>query len=98
MPKKLNENTFYILFELIKDFFISLLQSWILFVRQFSRNNQKILKENRFLDAMNFFFHIGPKSFWKAPTGIKIGRSTGTFLQYIFKKDRSFIEKKKKGF
>ena len=43
---------------------------------------------------MNFFFHIGPKSFWKAPTGLKIGRSIGTFLHYVFEKERSFREKK----
>jgi len=57
--------------------------------------DQKPLKENTFLDIMNFFFHIGPKSFWKAPSGIKIGRSVGTFLHYIFEKKQVFIEKKK---
>lgn len=96
MSKKLKENTFFILLSLIKDFFVSLFQSLSLFVRNLAGENQKALKENTFLDMMNFFFHIGPKSFWKAPSWIKIGRSVGTFLHYIFKKEEAFIEKKRK--
>ncbi|EKD44601.1 MAG: hypothetical protein ACD_71C00082G0002 [uncultured bacterium (gcode 4)] len=94
--KKLNKNTVFILLSLAKDFFISLIQSVGLFVKNLAGKDQKILKENTFLDTMNFFFHIGPKSFWKAPSGIKIGRSIGTFLHYIFEKEKTFTEKRKK--
>lgn len=93
--KGLKENTFFILIVLIKDFFLSLAQSVELFVRNLIGKDQKTLKENAFLDTLNFFFHIGPKSFWKAPSGIKIGRSIGTFLHYVFKKEKSFTEKRK---
>lgn len=93
--KRLRENVFFILIRLIKDFFVSLMQSLGLFARNLVGKDQKALKENAFLDMMNFFFHIGPKSFWKAPSGIKIGRSIGTFLHYIFEKEKTFAEKKK---
>lgn len=94
LKKTLQENTFFILVRLIKDFFVSLIQSMNLFIRNLTGKDQKILKENAFLDVLNFFFHIGPKSFWKAPSGIKIGRSIGTFLHYIFAKRTTFAEKK----
>ncbi|MFA6090177.1 MAG: hypothetical protein WC774_00160 [Candidatus Gracilibacteria bacterium] len=93
--KKLQENTFFILITLIRDFFVSLAQSLSLFIRNLIGKEQKPLQENKFLDIMNFFFHIGPKSFWHAPSGIKIGRSIGTFLHYIFKKEQYFSPKKK---
>ena len=95
MWKKLTDNTFFILLNIGKDFFISLLQSFSLFMRHLFGKSPGPLKENTFLDIMNFFFHIGPKSFWKAPSGIKIGRSIGTFLHYIFNKDQVFTERKK---
>lgn len=81
---------------ILKDFFVSLVQSLGLFMRSLFHREQKVLRENSFLDMANFFFHIGPKSFWKAPSGIKIGRSVGTFLHYVFKKEEVFIEKKRK--
>lgn len=93
--KKLRNNTFFILMGLIKDFFVSTAQSLWLFVRSLLGKDEKPLKENAFFDMMNFFFHIGPKSFWKAPSGIKIGRSIGTFLHYVFTKEKSFTEKKR---
>ncbi|MDD5197956.1 MAG: hypothetical protein PHN60_03810 [Candidatus Gracilibacteria bacterium] len=93
--KKLEKNTIFILMNLIKDFFISLIQSLSLLTKSLAGKSEKALKENAFLDIMNFFFHIGPKSFWKAPSGLKIGRSIGTFLHYIFEKEKTFTEKKK---
>ncbi|OIP54954.1 hypothetical protein AUK10_00265 [Candidatus Gracilibacteria bacterium CG2_30_37_12] len=93
--KRLQENTFFILLNLIKYFLVSLGQSFGLFIRNLVGKEAKPLQENRFLDMMNFFFHIGPKSFWKAPSGVKIGRSIGTFLHYIFKKEQYFSPKKK---
>ncbi len=96
MGKNLKENTFFILLDIIKSFFLSLFQSLSLFVKSLLGKNEKPLKENPFLDMINFFFHIGPKSFWKAPSGIKIGRSVSTFLHYVFKKEQVFLEKKNK--
>lgn len=66
--KPLKENTFFILLLLGKDFFSSLIESILLFAKNLFGKNPGILKENTFLDSMNFFFHIGPKSFWKAPS------------------------------
>jgi hypothetical protein len=94
--KSLKENTFFILLVLVKDFFLSVFESLGLFAKNLFEDSPKPLKENSFLDTMNFFFHIGPKSFWKAPSGIKIGRSLGTFLHYILKKNEAFLEKKSK--
>lgn len=92
--KPLKENTFFIILVLFKEFIASIFQSVALFVKNIFGRKTEALKENKFLDVMNFFFHIGPKSFWKAPSGIKIGRSLGTFLHYIFKKQDAFQEKK----
>ncbi|MDD2916887.1 MAG: hypothetical protein PHH70_03530 [Candidatus Gracilibacteria bacterium] len=93
--KQLRENTFFIILILIKEFISSLIESVILFTKNIFGYKPDILRDNKFLDVMNFFFHIGPRSFWKAPSGIKIGRSIGTFLHYIFKKEKVFTEKKK---
>jgi hypothetical protein len=94
MSKKLKENTFFILTNLVKNFFVSLLESIYIFLKYFGGKNPSALKENTFLDVMNFFFHIGPKAFWKAPSWLKIGRSASTLLHFIFKKEQVFIEKK----
>lgn len=96
MWKSLKENTFFIFLLLIKNFFVSLVESFQLFAKSIVWKEPGTMKENTFLDTMNFFFHIGPKSFWKAPSWIKIGRSIGTFLHYIFKKEQVFLEKKGK--
>lgn len=97
MPNKnLQENTAFILIGLVRDFLVSIFQSLVLFIRNILGKDPKPLKENAFLDSMNFFFHIGPKSFWRAPSGLKIGRSIGTFLHYIFEKQKAFREKKSK--
>lgn len=93
--KSLKENSVYILIVLIRDFLTSLFSSLILFIKVIIGHKAPPLRENRFLDSMNFVFHIGPKSFWRAPSGMKIGRSIATFLHYIFRKDESFVEKKK---
>lgn len=94
--KQLRENTFFILIVLVKEFTLSIIQSITLFVKSLLGRKSGMLRENKFLDVMNFFFQIGPKSFWKAPSWIKIGRSVSTFLHYIFKKERVFSEKKNK--
>lgn len=41
---------------------------------------------------MHFLLHQFPKSFWKFPTGIGIGRSLGTLMLYFFGKRRYFSE------
>lgn len=89
----LQENLVYVFLCLIRDFFTSLIASIALFVRSLLGKKAPPLKENVFLDSMNFFLHIGPKSFWKAPSGIKIGRSASTFLHYVFRKKESFQER-----
>jgi len=93
--RSLKENSVAILFILIRDFFVSLFLSFVLFIKVIIGRKAPPLRENRFLDSMNFIFHIGPKSFWRTPSGVKIGRSVATLLHYIFKKDEVFVEKKK---
>lgn len=90
----LEKNTLYILLSLVGTFFVSIWASIVLFFRTLVGKKADPIRENPFLDAMNFGLHIGPKSFWKAPSGLKIGRSLSTFIHYIFFKDDVFKEKK----
>lgn len=93
--RSLKENSIAILFVLVRDFFVSLLLSFVLFIKVILGRKTPPLRENRFLDSLNFILHIGPKAFWKAPSGVKIGRSLATLLHYMFKKEEVFAEKKK---
>ncbi|MBP8016402.1 hypothetical protein KAZ01_00195 [Candidatus Gracilibacteria bacterium] len=87
-------NKIIILFSLIFGFITAIIDSIILFIKQLFGKQTNLLKENKFLDSLNFIFNIGPKSFWQNPTGLKIGRSIATLIYYIFDKDDSFKEKK----
>lgn len=51
------------------------------------------VKENRFLDALNFTLHTGPRGFWRKPSGLRAGRALSTFVHYVFFKDASFRRK-----
>jgi len=91
----MKKNKIILIFELVFNFFKSLFLSISLLIRNISWNKKlKPIPENKFLDAMNFLFQIWPKSFWKKPSWIKIGRSLATFLNYIFNKELNFKEKK----
>ena len=92
----LEKNSIYCLILFIRDFLGSVFQSIVLFFRAIIGKNPRPLAENRFLDGMNFALHIGPKGFWKAPSGLKIGRSPATLIHYIFAKDDHFQEKSPK--
>lgn len=66
--KQLKENSFFIVLVLVKELIVSLYQSVVLFVKNLLGYKTEALTENKFFDVMNFFFHIGPRSFWKAPS------------------------------
>jgi hypothetical protein len=69
----MKQNKIIIIFELIIQFFKSIYDSIVLFTRHSAGNKKAApLKENAFLDVMNFVLHTGPKGFWKKPSGIKI--------------------------
>ncbi|EKE26092.1 MAG: hypothetical protein ACD_4C00441G0010 [uncultured bacterium (gcode 4)] len=92
--KDIKRNKVFILFSLVYNFIATAVQSLILFIKFIFRKQPRPIKENKFLDVLNFIFHIWPKNFWKKPTWIKIWRSIGTFIHYIFYKEDSFKEKK----
>lgn len=69
MPsKKLRENSLFIVFSIIGGCIDSLGKSVMLIGKNILGKHTGPLKENTFLDMMNFSLHIGPKSFWKAPS------------------------------
>ncbi len=94
MNNDLYKNKVFILFTLIFWFLSWIFFSIILLIKNLIWKKAYPLKENKFLDVINFIFHIWPKNFWKNPTGIKIGRSIATFLYYVFEKEDNFKEKK----
>lgn len=92
----MRKNKIIIIFELIFNFFSSIIESVVIFIKHlFLWKKNHLLNENKFLDVINFIFHTGPKSFWKKPTWIKIWRSIATLLHYIFNKEEKFKEIKK---
>jgi len=92
----MRRNKIIILLEIIYSFFISLFESIIMFLKHlFLRKKDHLLKENKFIDIINFVFNTWPKAFWKKPTWIKIWRSLATLLHYIFHKEERFKEIKK---
>lgn len=92
----MRKNKIITLFEIVYNFLLSLFESIIIFSKQlFLWKRNHLLKENKFLDILNFIFHTGPKSFWKKPTWIKIWRSIATLLHYTFDKEDKFREIKK---
>ncbi|MDD2486865.1 MAG: hypothetical protein PHS92_00640 [Candidatus Gracilibacteria bacterium] len=94
--KDFKKNKVIILLLIAYNFVLSVILSAILFIEHIFKKSVKPINENKFLDIMNFIFHIGPKSFWKNPTGIKIGRSLGTFIHYVFYMEEAFKETRKK--
>jgi prepilin-type N-terminal cleavage/methylation domain-containing protein len=98
-PRK---NVFFILFGLITGFTLSFFGSIRLFFVSLFSSNARPLRENEFLKVMDFTLNAGPRSFWRFPTAIKIGRSIATFLSFVFDRNRAFTIKKthtqKKGF
>ena len=86
---------FFTLGRLIWGFFSTFFQSIGLFFSHLFGKRTQPIPENKFLDTLNFIANIGPKSFWKQPTGIKIGRSIATLIHYVFYKETHFHEKQK---
>lgn len=94
MNKTEENNKIIIIFFIVINFFKSIFLSILLFFKHLFGFKTTPLQENKFLDILNFLFHIWPKSFWKKPTWLKIGRSPATFINYIFYKKTNFKEKK----
>lgn len=91
--RKVQNNTVLIAASFAFHFFSSLFDSVILFGRVLLGNKQKKLKDNRFLQTLDFVLYHAPKTFWKKPTAIKMGRSVATFIHYVFHKEQVFLEK-----
>jgi len=92
----LQKNSVYIFLVLVWDFFVSIASSAKLFVRSLLGKKAENLPENSFLDSLNFILQIGPRSFWRRPSGIKIGRSLSTLLHYVFAREKAFRELSRK--
>lgn len=91
----IKDNKIILLLLIAYNFVWSIIFATILFVRHLFKKSPKIIPENKFMDILNFLFHIWPKSFWKKPNWIKIWRSISTFIHYAFYKNEVFKERKK---
>lgn len=56
------------------------------------RASPRKMEPNHLLSSLHFLVHQFPKSFWKHPTGIGMGRSVGTLILYFFGKRKYFSE------
>lgn len=93
----LEENAFFSLLRLSYGFIEAIVCGFWLFLKVlFRRETSHPLRKSHFLESLHYFAHDWPKSFWKFPTGIGIGRSVGAFASFLFKKNASFEEAKKK--
>ena len=91
--KKNQKNSIIVMGILMGGLITSFWQSIVALFRVISGKDPKKLPKNTFIDVFDFLARMGPKSFWKKPTGIRAGRSLSTFIHYIFFKDDSFRKK-----
>lgn len=92
----MQNNKVLILLDLIVSFFVSMFSSVILIFQALLWKKTKPIVENKFLDSFNFLFNIWPRSFWKKPNSLKMGRSISTFIHYVFYKNENFKKISKK--
>lgn len=90
----MKKNKIITLIDLVFNFIKSIIDSVRILINSLIWK-KRILKENIFLDVINFIFQTWPKMFWKKPTTIKIWRSIATLINYIFYKEEFFKEVKK---
>ncbi len=87
----LEQNSFFSLLRIVYGFFEAIIHSlWLIVTIPFTKEERKLLRKSHFLESLHYFVHDWPKTFWKFPTGIGIGRSIGSFLSFFFKKNSSF--------
>jgi hypothetical protein len=89
-PRK---NTLVTLAALVAGFFVTAGRSFSGLSRALMGKPVQPLRENSFLDALNFTLHTGPRGFWRKPSGLRAGRALSTFVHYVFFKDASFRRK-----
>lgn len=90
----MEKNKIITLIDLVFNFIKSIIDSVRILINSLIWK-KRILKDNIFLDVINFIFQTWPKMFWKKPTAIKIWRSISTLINYIFYKEEFFREVKK---
>gem|GEM_PF-1319251 len=74
------QNRFFDLLFFIASFFACLYRSIVtLFTHK-----KPCIKCASFYDSIDYLSRIWPRSFWKKPTGLKIGMFFGAFISYIF--------------
>ena len=94
MKSPLEINAFYQFFRLIRGSLVSLFSSVrILFFHAIRKKSISPIRQNHFLESLHFILFDWPKSFWKFPTAIAMGRSIATFLSYLFEKGKRFEKK-----
>jgi prepilin-type N-terminal cleavage/methylation domain-containing protein len=91
--RKPEDNLWFHVYRLCAGFVSSLANALVMvFDSAFRKEKRKKMPSNHFLSSLHFLLHEFPKSFWKFPTGIGIGRSVGTVLLYFFGNRRYFTE------
>ena len=97
----LEKNSFFALLRIAYGFAEAIVcGAWLVIQNILGREIRTPLRKSHFLATLHYFAHDWPKSFWKFPTGIGIGRSLGAFLSFAIKKEQSFEKppKDKSGF
>lgn len=95
--RKPQDNLWFHLYQLGAGFFASLRDTCVMvFSAILGKPSQKTVQPNHFLASLHFLVQQFPKSFWKHPTGIGMGRSIGTLLMYFFGKRRYFADSTEK--
>jgi prepilin-type N-terminal cleavage/methylation domain-containing protein len=65
----------------------------MIFDRIRRKKSSRRIETNHLLSSLHFLAYQFPKSFWKKPTGIGMGRGVGTILLYFLGKRVFFLEK-----
>jgi prepilin-type N-terminal cleavage/methylation domain-containing protein len=87
------DNLWYTVSLLILGFLKTLFQSiWYSILAIFGKTKSRLLEGNHFVRSLHFLFYEYPKSFWKKPTGIEMGRSIGTLVLYFLGKSKYFMD------
>lgn len=90
--RKPQDNLWFHLYQLGSGFLASLRDTGMMVFATATGKPRRSVHPNHFLSSLHFLIQQFPKSFWKHPTGIGMGRSIGTLLMYFLGKRRYFSE------
>lgn len=92
--RKPEDNLWFHVYQLGVGFF-SVIRNMLLMIvdRILRKKTSRRVEANHLLSSLHFLAYQFPKSFWKKPTGIGMGRGIGTIMLYFLGKRVFFLEK-----